>query len=165
MKIEFLACADICVIDARTNQVSLINLCEELQAEQFPAAHPQLALLSLFVREQDEPQKVHAQLTVKLNGIVLAETKLQIDFQNLLRCRNTAIFSSIPLMSPGELRFEIKLGRQSMTWTTHVGLVGPPKMLAPVRNSGVGTESSVKTRRRPVKKRLRKRLQSRPNRD
>src|SRR5262249_44667543 len=147
MKIKLFTCADSCLIDANTNRVSLLNLCEELRAESFPAVHAQLVVLSIFERNEGEPQTAEARLTVALNANVMADAKVNVDFKDGLRCRNMATFSGLPLMSPGELTFELKLGRQTAMWKTTVSIVTPPKIAAPVKQSGAVTESSVRPRK------------------
>jgi hypothetical protein len=156
MKIILFACADSCIVDARTNRSSLIYLAEEFSANNFPAVHPYLEIFTLVQRGQNDPMKIVGKLTLSLDEQILISTNVDFDFQDKTRCRNIATIQGIVFEKPGTLRAEMRFGKVISTWSTPVTAATPPMIAAPLRGSLPGSEKAVRFAKRVTKKSAKK---------
>lgn len=88
MKALFTICAEDSIRDADSNQISLINIIEEIQGPNFPAMHSGLCFVCLIEKEpSDEKTQYNSSFSVRLNEKVLLSQEIPIDFQQLTRTR------------------------------------------------------------------------------
>lgn len=109
MKLFLFACCNECLIDGRTNQVSLINILEEISAPSFPATHARLNVLVVLERSLSEPSTVTCPLTIKNGSQILLNSHLTFQFQQFLRTRAIADLQGLPILTPGKLEIELNI--------------------------------------------------------
>ena len=126
MKAVLCVCCETAILDGRTNELSLINLIDEVSAVAFPIAVAKLNVVTIFTRDEGEPDP-EATVQVKLNDNSLFEVNLPIEFQGKMRTRSIGQFHGMVVGSPGLLRIGVYIAGEEVTgWDIQVRAVGFP---------------------------------------
>jgi hypothetical protein len=125
MRVVFATCCETVIQDFRSNNLSLINLMDQLNAVGFPIVAQKLCFVALLDRSQEEPSTTLARLVGKLNGIEVFSFEAAIDFQGQLRTRTVGEFQGIFIQAPGMLKLSLMRESEELTSVTieikHIG--------------------------------------------
>ncbi len=129
MELRLLLCCETSVVDARSNNLSVVNIVEELSSPSFPVVVPKLSVIILLARQEDEPQLVSARLRLALADQTLFERGLELSFQYRTRVRQLVDMHGLVLPSPGTLRVSLFVGDQEMgRWLIEIKSIGQPQV-------------------------------------
>ncbi len=101
MKVHYIACAQSSSLDAKTNQLSLFHLLDEIGAAAFPLVLPSICVAALFEREAEDAPVQSFVLAVTLEGKLVASFSLSADFTRARRTRTVNTVQGLSLPGPG----------------------------------------------------------------
>lgn len=129
MRCALIAACEIAIIDARTNNLTLINILQDLSSPTFPAIHPRVNLAAILDRTGDEPNASDGTIRIALDDQPVFETPLHIDFQGHLRVRAVAEIQGVVLTRPGILKLSLlHAGNELGSWSLRVNQLGEPQI-------------------------------------
>jgi hypothetical protein len=124
MNLLLFTCSEICLLEGRSNVVSLINIIEEFSVPAFPVLVPRLAVSGIIEKEEDEPQAAELQIRILIDEDVLAERNFDINFQGLKRVRSLTELQGLPIPHAGILKFILShADRELGRWNVNVNLI------------------------------------------
>lgn len=127
MRCVLIAATELCVIDARTNNLSLINLLQDINSPTFPVVLPKLALAVILDRQENEQQQITTSIRMAIEETQLFDVPFQIDFQGRLRVRAVADMQGVLLPRPGVLKASLHYENAELgAWTLSVNQIGTP---------------------------------------
>jgi len=108
--LEYFIVCESTSVDAENNKISLFHVLEDIFPDQLPFMVPRIDAVSLWnLDPEDVATDFQATLTITVPGISNpAEFRMNLS-KGHMRYRAAASVTSIPLLVPGELRFEVKL--------------------------------------------------------
>ena len=125
MRVRFVTCAESVSLDARRNALSLFHLIEEMTVPAFPVVIPQLSIVALFERAEDEPELADLTVRIVLNEQEIFRGPIDLRFAGHLRMRWLTDVRGLVIPSPGTLAFIIYAGAQELgAWTISVLNIG-----------------------------------------
>ena len=95
------------VRDADSNNISVYNIIEQLNPEAFPGIFPELSLLGIWRRVDNEGPS-DLQLVITNNQHQLSDSVVRLDFGTTTRSRTIVSLQGMPVLEPGRLRFEFR---------------------------------------------------------
>jgi len=117
------------IVDASSNNISCIEVLEQLSVASFPNVFPEVAIVWCISREANEPEAVPARFHIHLNEAQLYEAPVEVAFQGTLRTRAIVRLTGLVITNPGQLRFEFRSAELSGIWRFEIN--GAPTMPAP----------------------------------
>jgi hypothetical protein len=81
LNVYFAIAANRVIVDSITNQVSIIDLFEQLKASAFPVLVPRLTLLYYVSREKEDPDTKDLSVVCKLNETEIFKVAVKVDFK------------------------------------------------------------------------------------
>ena len=81
LNVYFAIAANRVIVDSITNQVSIIDLFEQLKTSAFPVLVPRLTLLYYVSREKDDPDTKDLSVVCKLNETEIFKVAVKVDFK------------------------------------------------------------------------------------
>lgn len=81
LNVYFAIAANRVIVDSITNQVSIIDLFEQLKASAFPVLVPRLTLLYYVSREKNDPDTKDLSVVCKLNETEIFKVAVKVDFK------------------------------------------------------------------------------------
>lgn len=125
MKLKYLICATGYSIDAASNRLSAFNLIEQIHTAIFPVALAPFAILGLIGKSPAEPAVTAVKIKLTLNGMILNESKIPIDFQGNQLNRLAGEVAGLVVPGPGTLlvNLEDDAGNVLGVWESDV--LGP----------------------------------------
>jgi len=81
LNVYFAIAANRVIVDSITNQVSIIDLFEQLKASALPVLVPRLTLLYYVSREKDDPDTKDLSVVCKLNETEIFKVAVKVDFK------------------------------------------------------------------------------------
>ncbi|MHB0914215.1 MAG: hypothetical protein ACYC5A_02135 [Thermoleophilia bacterium] len=126
---QLAACAEIAIRDFDSNNATLINIIEEIPSQTFPTALFKLTAFFLIRREEGDEQRPECKLKITMNGDIVGEKPLDIDFEDKLGSRVSIVVQGLPLLEPGLLKFSLIYEENEIgNWEMPVKKVGGPSM-------------------------------------
>lgn len=131
---RFAVCAERVIRDAESNNLTLVNICEELTAHGFPFFVQRLDFCFMLSREAGDPgalTDVRFKLTV--GNQLLHENTIPVNFDGRLRTRSILSLGGLVIPLPGELRAELESDLVSgmKSWVVIINqgaaIVAPPR--------------------------------------
>lgn len=110
----FALIADSVIIDQSTNQVSIINLVEQLHPAGYPLVVPRITVFAMFERLQDDDSTAEARVRILMDKDTLYDDNLEVDFGDSLLQRSLLQFQGFLLPSAGDLLVRVGVGRNSV---------------------------------------------------
>jgi len=122
----FLLAAEGSSIDQNSHNLSIFNIIEEVQSQGFPLIMQKIALVALFSRDSGDADTIKVALRVRLNDTLAFEnTDLAVNYQGAPRTRLSITLQGLVVKGPGNLVFELTVGRQITKHSVKVsGMVG-----------------------------------------
>ena len=114
------------IIDA-SNNISCIEILEELNVASFPNVFPEIAIIWCIAREADEPAGLPTTFHIFLNDTKLYEAPVEVAFKGSLRTRAIVKLAGLMIAHAGRLRFEFRSALVSGSWRFEI--TGPPAMI------------------------------------
>ena len=102
----FLVC-EAAFIDSRTNNLSLINVLDEINAQGLPVVIPKLFTVAVIEREKKEKASPEFILRISQGKKKLVDQRIKVDFQGKKRVRQLIEFNGFMLHKPGDLCFRM----------------------------------------------------------
>jgi hypothetical protein len=81
LNVYFAIAANRVIVDSITNQVSIIDLFEQLKSSAFPVLVPRLTLLYYVSREKEDPDSKDLSVVCKLNEAEIFKVAVKVDFK------------------------------------------------------------------------------------
>ena len=81
LNVYFAIAANRVIVDSVTNQVSIIDLFENLKSSAFPVLVPKLTLLFYVSREDGDPETKDLAVVCKLNDAEIFKVEVKVDFK------------------------------------------------------------------------------------
>jgi hypothetical protein len=132
MQLIFIGCADHCIIDQRSNRISLFNLVEDFNAVSFPAVQLAFTVLVIATRMPNEPAHQTGDLTISIGPQQILNVPVEFNFQTLNRTRIVTEFQGLPLSNPGTLEVVVRVAGQVFgSWQAPVNSRGPVQAAPP----------------------------------
>jgi len=112
--------------DEVTNNISLINLIEEVNASGFPVYLAKVAILAIFERSSHVVEGAkELNLKLHINRTELANTTLRIDFKDKKRNRTIISVNGLAIPHPGVLKAQIYYNNKRISsYTIEVKKIG-----------------------------------------
>jgi hypothetical protein len=104
LNVYFAIAANRVIVDSITNQVSIIDLFEQLKSSAFPVLVPHLTLLYYVSREQDDPDTKDLSVVCKLNETEIFKVAVKVDFKGEDSTRVVLGVDGLTLMEQGLLQ-------------------------------------------------------------
>ena len=151
MKLLLFVCCESASIDIASQNLSLFNLFETVNASSFPLPLQRLTVVTWAEREKDEPRIVSYKTRWLLNGNKIGELPFELDFQDRLRSRAIIQVAGLVINEPGVLEVQLRLGtRRVGSWTIQVQQVSRPHKVAD--GDGKTVQPAVAKKSGPAKK-------------
>jgi len=127
VQLKLVLCAESVIRDAETNNISVVNILEELGASAFPVVIPKLSTLFLLERTEDDPQQIDGTVIFVLDGEEIGRAAIQGDFEDKLRNRLILVAQGVGLGRPGTLSVTLVLNDRMMgAWNIIVRAINLP---------------------------------------
>ena len=111
------------ILDKLTNNLSLINIIDEVQTSVIPGVISELFVVGTFERAQNEPQTPAGTVKIKHNDVEVAAVPFNVDFQGQMRSRSIVSLSGVPI-NVGKLSFTMCVDAvEYSTWNIDVTAV------------------------------------------
>lgn len=114
LNVYFAVAANRVIVDSVTNQVSIIDLFEQLRATAFPVLVPRMTLLFYVSREQGDPEVQDLNLVCELADQVIFEVKVHLDFKGEDSTRIVLGIDGLTLQAPGLLQAKLMNDKQEL---------------------------------------------------
>ena len=101
LNVYFAIAANRVVVDSITNQVSIIDLFEQLKAPSFPVLVPKLTLLYYVSRDKGDPAAQDLTVVCKLANAEICKVNVKVDFKDEDSTRIVLGIDGLTLTQPG----------------------------------------------------------------
>jgi hypothetical protein len=101
LNVYFAIAANRVIVDSITNQVSIIDLFEQLKAPSFPVLVPRLTLLYYVSRDKDDPATKDLMVVCKLSDTEILKVDVKVDFKGEDSTRIVLGVDGLTLTQPG----------------------------------------------------------------
>jgi hypothetical protein len=101
LNVYFAIAANRVIVDSISNQVSIIDLFEQLKAPSFPVLVPTLTLLYYLSRDQGDPTTKDLKVVCKLSDTEIFEVAVKVDFKGEESTRIVLGINGLTLTEPG----------------------------------------------------------------
>mgnify|MGYP000541207038 CR=1 FL=1 len=101
LNVYFAIAANRVIVDSITNQVSIIDLFEQLKAPSFPVLVPKLTLLYYLSRDKGDPVAKDLTVVCKLSDVEIFKVDVQVDFKDEESTRIVLGVDGLTLSQPG----------------------------------------------------------------
>jgi hypothetical protein len=108
------------VRDAETNNISVFNIFEGLQAEGFPVLLQKVCFFTLWERGDDEKEEHDAAFKLSIGSKELQSRTGNLNFQGKKRVRHIIRLQGLILPEPGTLCFSLELGETIAKYAVEV---------------------------------------------
>jgi len=130
VELILLTCAESCVIDLKTNRLSIFHVMEQIGSPTFPLALPKFTLVVMLSKTRREPQKVLLPIHFTLDKQSLANLHFELDFQDKIRARGIAEIQGLVIPGPGKLQATLKYKNEELgIWEIQADYTGKPKLV------------------------------------
>lgn len=135
------------IIDSHTNQLSLIEVLETIDALTFPLLIPNFTVVWVKRREASDPPTMLCELQIWRKNEKRASFPINIDFQNSSVHRSIAKLTSIVIGEPGEI--ELRMMHNALICAT---MTIPIHAISPATTK-IDVAAPIATPRKVVRKR------------
>ena len=111
---KLLICAEGIVIDQKSNNVSAFNILEQLNFESLPVVFPKIEVLSVFERDEGDPQEYPVSIRITIAGSEILNQTVAHNFRDKKRSRNMFTVGGLPITQPGTLKISVCKGNESL---------------------------------------------------
>lgn len=126
------ACQQV-IVDTFSNAVSVIGVLDSLTLASVPTVIPRLMVLVVLERRDEDDDIFSANISVRLNGIVLGSSLGSVKFAGLHMARIVVDLGNLVVSAPGELRFCLESNAKSLgEYVVAVELTSPTFFEPPV---------------------------------
>ena len=114
LDVYFAIAANRVLVDARTNQVSIIDVYEKLESTKFPVFLPKITLLFYLSRAVGDPQTRDLTMICSLEDTEIFNTPVHVDFQTSLTNRIVLEVEGVTIPKAGTIKARIMDKDQSL---------------------------------------------------
>jgi hypothetical protein len=101
LNVYFAIAANRVIVDSITNQVSIIDLFEQLKAPSFPVLVPKITLLYYLSRDKSDPVTKDLKVVCKLGESEIFKVDVKVDFKDEESTRIVLGVDGLTLTQPG----------------------------------------------------------------
>ncbi len=113
--------AEVVIREAETNNISVINIIDNITAQGFPLFMSRLAFLTIWEKETADPNAYRTIFSIALNEQNLHTQEINIDFQGHLRHRQIVTMQGLVIPQPGPVIFRLAIdGGPEATFTLNI---------------------------------------------
>lgn len=110
---SLMICADRIIRDATTNNISVINIIENIAPEGLPLFIQRFMIFALLDRNKEEdPSQIKCTVRIRISGNKLLERNLNVDFQDKERNRTIIDIGGLVIPTIGTLEASLLLQRR-----------------------------------------------------
>ena len=113
-KCRLLCCSEVAIVDKFTNDLTIINVLDTIQATSFPQWHGELVVSAVIVRMPNEASEVELNLVLSKGRKPLQSFPFVADFGEMLRHTAIIRMHGIGIQGPGELVLALKHGAKTL---------------------------------------------------
>lgn len=103
---DLMLVAERVIIDTESNRLTIFNLLEDLNVNQFPLFIPSLNVLNMLSKDDGDETILQCKLVLKLNDEELLNQPITLNFQNNRRNRSIVRIGGLMIPQSGKLLFE-----------------------------------------------------------
>jgi hypothetical protein len=123
-------CADLTIVDRQTNNLSIINVIDQIAGLGYPLGLNRLSLVFVMQRDQVDPVRSEVDFVVLHNDAELARFTLAMDFEAGLVTRVLPTIQGFVIPSPGVLHFSLHQNGAELAAVSINAIQGPPQVNA-----------------------------------
>ena len=117
IKMQILLLATGIVRDTETNNISIFNIIEQLNAERFPVMMPELNVFALFAMEHGEAREVPVRVRANYRGgKTIGSSEAILDFRRGRRARLVLNLRNTVFEGPGMVDFLVQTKDEADGW-------------------------------------------------
>lgn len=122
-------CAENIIRDAATNNISFINLIENINSPGFPLFIQKFMVFNLIERTGKDSEQIDCELKIAINDKDLIKQPLSLNFQDKMKIRSIVDIDGLTIPNPGILRVILSYKEKSLgAYEISVNKVGKPKV-------------------------------------
>lgn len=121
-------CADLTIVDRQTNNLSIINVIDQITALSYPVGLNRISLVFVMQRDEADPVRSNVDFLVRHNDADLARFTLLMDFEAGLVTRVLPTIQGFVIPSAGVLRFSLHLNGAELATVSVNAVQGPPQL-------------------------------------
>jgi hypothetical protein len=147
MKALFVIASESMALDRVSHKLSIFNIIEKISVPSVPFIIPFMTVVAMVERQPDEPGLATIQVRVTIDGNLIANPSVNLDFAGTERIKIVQNISGILVRVPGNLRLELDHGGTVLSaWDVHVDIANQPIIEAPpaVRDTPAVRDGSAK---------------------
>lgn len=129
------------IVDANSNNLSCIEILEEVRVASFPSVFPEVTVVWCVARDTSESEGLASTFHVLLNDAQLYEAPVEVAFRGSLRTRAIVRLAGLVITNPGRLRLEFRSARANGSWRFEI--TGPPPLVNPAPVTGSSLPGST----------------------
>lgn len=115
MRVKSLTICQTCLVDSQSNNISFINLIEEIQAISLPITIPQVTAVIIVERDSETENETElVELKASINGDDILLQTINTDFKGKLRNRLILVLPGFPIKNTGVLKFVVRYNNQDV---------------------------------------------------
>lgn len=103
IKCQFFIIAEKVIQEANTNNISIINVFDQISAPSFPVFFPTVAAVGSFYKEEADPDEIDVTFRVSINARPIIESSTKIMFTGSKKAHLIVNINGIPIQEPGAL--------------------------------------------------------------
>jgi len=107
VKVKLLLCAETFINDRNTNNFSAINIVDKFGVIAFPGFIPKLSILSVFTKEQEDPDVINFRLKAKIANAEILDNPVTAEFQKSTSAQILLVVGGIVISQPGQLIIQL----------------------------------------------------------
>lgn len=121
MKLDFLQCAEMVLIDQLTNKLSLIHVVDNVVSASFPFLFRSFYIVSAFTKSPEDPEEPKGEIILALDDVEIIRIASDLNFQGHHHTRNMAGIEGIIIQQPGLLKVTLKMEQEELGhWETPI---------------------------------------------
>jgi hypothetical protein len=125
-----LVCGETVILDTFTNQISVINVFEDLIPAGLPIFIPRFTILHYLDREIEDSEIIKLHIVLSLNSEKLFELDHEANFLTKTLSRSIITLGGIPIKEPGKLTATVSAeGIDSIQYSLEILSPNQPKIL------------------------------------
>jgi hypothetical protein len=98
---KLLLVADTVITDRESNNVSVINILEEITPIGLPLLIPKVSVLSIFDREETDPEEFASTFRLTMGDMNIFTQEIPANFNGMLKFRQSLIIGGLFINRPG----------------------------------------------------------------
>ena len=103
IQVQLLMCVETAIVDQRKNNLSLINVFEDMNVSGFPFILPSVCIVGVFTREQGDPASKDLEFDLKVGEQVLIRRPFKVGFTENNSTRTIIEVNGVAISKPARV--------------------------------------------------------------